>query len=93
MIAKPEEKKAAAGEHGPADVRDTVPATKYDLPVEMNVPFHQPHLVNFFESIRGNDTLNCPVEIGYETAVMVLKANDAVEAGKKLDFKPSDFHA
>lgn len=92
MITKPEEKKAAEGEHGPADVRNSVPATKYNLPVEMNVPFHQPHLVNFFESIRGNDTLNCPVEIGYETAVMVLKANEAVEACKKLEFKPSDFH-
>ena len=91
-ITKPEEPKAAEGEHGPADVRNSVPATKYDLPVEMNVPFHQPHLVNFFESIRGNDTLNCPVEIGYETAVMVLKANEAVEAGKKLEFKASDFH-
>jgi predicted dehydrogenase len=92
VIAKVEEKKAAPGEGHGADVRSSIPATKYNIPVEMNVPFHQPHLVNFFESIRGNDKLNCPVEVGYETAVMVLKANVAVEAGKKLEFKPSEFN-
>ncbi|MCD6392695.1 MAG: Gfo/Idh/MocA family oxidoreductase [Planctomycetes bacterium] len=92
VIAKVEAPKPAAGDHSAGDVRSSVPATKYNIPVEMNVPFHQPHLVNFFDSIRGTAKLNCPVEIGYETAAMVLKANEAVEAGKKLDFKPSDFH-
>ena len=57
----------------------------------MNKPFHQPHLENFFEAIRGNETLNCPAEIGYETAVTVLKVNEAIEAGRKLEFKPEDF--
>ncbi len=92
IIAKVEAPKAAAGDPSAGDVRSSVPATRYNIPVEMNVPFHQPHLVNFFDAIRGTAKLNCPVEIGYETAVMVLKANEAVEAGKKLDFKPSDFH-
>ena len=36
-------------------------------------------------------TLNCPEEVGYETAVAVLKVNEAVEAGKKLVFKPDEF--
>jgi predicted dehydrogenase len=75
------------------DVRSSPKPPKYDLLVEMNKPFHQPHLENFFNSIRGTDTLNCPGEIGYETAVAVLKVNEAVAAGKKLEFKPEDFHA
>jgi predicted dehydrogenase len=52
---------------------------------------HQPHLKNFFNAIRGREKLNCPGEVGYETAVAVLKANEAMEDGKKLIFKPEDF--
>lgn len=52
---------------------------------------HQPHLKNFFEAIRGKAELNCPGEVGYETAVAVLKANEAIDEGKKLNFKPEDF--
>ena len=74
-------------------VRSTPMPPKYNILVEMNQPFHQPHLVNFFESIRGNATLNCPAEIGYETAVTVLKVNEAVKAGRRLEFKPEDFRA
>jgi len=61
------------------------------IPVEMNKPFHQPHLENFFDTIRGKASLNCPAEVGYQTAVAVLKVNEAVEAGKKLEFKPDEF--
>jgi len=52
---------------------------------------HQPHLKNFFDAIRGKAELDCPGEVGYETAVAVLKANEAIEEGKKLNFKPEDF--
>lgn len=61
------------------------------VPVEMNKPFHQPHLENFFESVRGKATLNCPAEVGYETTVAVLKVNEAVEAERKLNFEPAKF--
>ena len=64
---------------------------KYEMLVDMDKPFHQPHLENFFDAIRGKATLTCPAEIGYETAVAVLKVNEAVEAGRKLNFEPSDF--
>ncbi len=53
--------------------------------------YHQPHLENFFDAIRGKAKLNCPAELGYETAVAVLKVNAAVEAGRKLDFEPAEF--
>ena len=61
------------------------------LPVEMNKPYHQPHLENFFDAIRGKAALNCPAEVGYQTAVAVLKINEAVEAGRKLTFQPDEF--
>jgi hypothetical protein len=48
-------------------------------------------LANFFDSIRGKAKLTCPAEIGYETAVTVLKINEAIEKGCKLEFKPEDF--
>jgi hypothetical protein len=58
-----------------------------------NKAYHQPHLENFFAAVRANDAsmLNCPAQVGYETAVTVLKVNEAIAAGKKLDFKPTDF--
>jgi hypothetical protein len=57
----------------------------------MNKPYHQPHLENFFDTIRGKATLNCPAEVGYATAVAVLKVNEAIEAGRKLEFEPDEF--
>jgi len=63
----------------------------FKLPVKMNKPYHQPHLENFFDAIRGRARLNCPAEVGYETAVAVLKVNEAIEAERKLTFKPEDF--
>jgi hypothetical protein len=57
----------------------------------MDKPVHQPHLENFFDAIRRDAKLTCPAEIGYETAVTVLKVNEAVEAGRKLSFAARDF--
>ncbi|RKY11772.1 MAG: gfo/Idh/MocA family oxidoreductase [Planctomycetota bacterium] len=84
-LAQPSSNKAVL------DVRSTMPAAKYNLLIDMDKLFHQPHLENFFDAIRGRAVLNCPAEIGYETAVAVLKINEAVEAGRKLEFKPEDF--
>jgi len=85
------EKKPQAG--AVLDVRETVPAARYELPVTMDKPYHQPHLENFFDAIRGTAKLACPAEVGYETTVTVLKVNEAVEAARKLDFKPEEFKA
>ncbi len=76
-------------------VEPSPPPPKMDLKHEFNITLnkslHQPHLENFFAAIRGKEKLNCPAEIGYETAVTVLKVNEAVEAGRKLEFKPEEF--
>jgi predicted dehydrogenase len=74
------------------DVRETLAPPAYEIPVTMEgKAYHQPHLENFFDAIRGKAKLNCPAEVGFETAVMVLKVNEAVEAAKRLEIKPEEF--
>ena len=73
------------------DVRETVAPPKYELPITFNDPYHKPHLENFFNSIRGTETLNCPAEVGYETAVAVLKVNEAVENASPVKYNKSEF--
>jgi len=88
---KKEEVKAAAD--AVLDVRETAAPPAYEIPVTMEgKPYHQPHLENFFNAMRGKEKLNCPGEIGYECAVTVLKVNEAVEAACKLEYKPEEFH-
>jgi len=89
LLAPKEEKKEKAGVI--LDVRETLAPPAHDLPIQMNVPYHLPHLENFFNAIRGKEELNCPYNIGYETAVTVLKVNDAVEKGSTLKFRPDEF--
>ncbi|MHC4125234.1 MAG: Gfo/Idh/MocA family oxidoreductase [Planctomycetota bacterium] len=90
-IKKPKAKPQSRNNASAVDVRASVPAAQYDLPVTMDKPYHQPHLENFFDSVRGKAKLNCPAEVGYETAVTVLKVNEAIEKAKKLEFKPEEF--
>ena len=86
------EEETTAKKKAVTDARETLEPPKYNVNAEtMTVPYHQPHLQNFFDTLRGKATLNCPAEEGYKTAVMVLKVNEAVAAGKKLTFKPEDF--
>ena len=87
---KPKQEKPKSSGVG-LDVRESVPAPSYKLLVEMNKRAHRPHLENFFDAIRGKAKLTCPAEVGYETAVTVLKVNEAAEAGRRLEFKPEDF--
>ncbi len=94
FIKEPPEEKEEEKPAGDAvlDVRESPKPPSYDLPVTMdNKLYHQPHLENFFDAVRGKAKLNCPAEIGYETAVTVLKVNEAVVAGRKLEFKPGEF--
>ena len=88
----PEEEAAQAEGGAVLDVRETIAPPQHKLPVVFNDPYHKPHLENFFDTVRGKTELNCPPEIGYETAVTVLKVNQAVEAGKKILFRPEEFN-
>jgi len=59
--------------------------------IDIEEAYHKAHLENFFNAVRGQGKLNCPAEIGYETAVQVLKVNEAIEARRTLDFTEEDF--
>jgi predicted dehydrogenase len=74
-----------------ADVRESVSPDEHRVPVVLRDPYHQPHLQNFFDAVRGKANPNCGPEIGYESAVTVLRVNEAIEAGSRLSFKPEDF--
>jgi len=73
------------------DVRESISPDEHRIPVSFNDPAHKPHLRNFFNAVRGIEKLNCPADAGYETAVTVLKVNEALEAGTRLDFRPEEF--
>ena len=73
------------------DVRESVSPDEHRIPIAFRDPYHKPHLENFFNAIRGTTTLNCPAEVGFETAVTVLKVNEAVEANTRLTFSPDEF--
>jgi predicted dehydrogenase len=90
-INEPVKKEEKAKTDAVLDVRETLAPPAYKLSVEFNDPYHKPHLQNFFDAVRGKAKLNCPAEVGYETAVTVLKVNEAVEAARKLNFEQGEF--
>lgn len=61
------------------------------LLAESQKDIHQLHLENFFNAIRLGTPLNCPPEVGYETAVSVLRANESVASGQAYTFDPKEF--
>jgi len=73
------------------DIRESVSPDQHRIPVVLRDPYHPPHLQNFFNTVRGDATLNCPAEVGYETAVAVLKVNEAIDAKQRLAFGPGEF--
>lgn len=96
LVKSQAEAAPAAGPKGKdiaVDVRVSAALGSWPLPIELNKPAHQPHLENFFDAVRLGVPLNCPAELGYETAVAVHKVNEAVEAGRKLMFDPQEFKA
>ena len=64
---------------------------KWPLRTELGTLPHQPHLKNFFDTIRGKATLNCPGQLAYQTAATVLAINEAVKSEKKIKFTKKDF--
>jgi predicted dehydrogenase len=87
ILEQKEEEESAAV----LDVRETISPDEHKLPIEFTDPYHKPHLENFFNAVRGNGKLNCPAEVGFESAVSVLKVNEAIEAGRRLTFNPKEF--
>jgi predicted dehydrogenase len=88
---------AKKDDEGDIKVGHSIPAPgRYYPPIVAPGPEkteHLPHIENFIAAIREGAALNCPGEVGYDTAVTVLKVNDAVAAAKRLDYSPEEFKA
>jgi len=61
--------------------------------VDLAKPAHQPHLENFFGAVRNGTPLSCPADVAYESAVAVLKVNEAVMTRSMIRFRPEQFKA
>jgi predicted dehydrogenase len=90
-LPKVQEAKSKEDTGAVADVRESVAPDEHLVPVVLRDPYHQPHLQNFFDAVRKQATLNCPAEVAYESAVAVLKVNEAIEANARLPFGPEEF--
>jgi hypothetical protein len=90
-LPKMQEAKSKEDSGAVADVRESVAPDEHLVPVVLKDPYHQPHLQNFFDTVRGKGQLNCPAEVAYESAVAVLKVNEAIEANSRLAFSPEEF--
>jgi len=56
----------------------------YPLPIAYDGPFCQPHVQNFFDTIRGNATLNCPAEVAYEAAHVAALVNKSIKKRRPI---------
>ena len=90
-LIRKDEAVAAADDAVVVDVRETAPLDAWEIPVELDKAIHQPHLENFFAAIRSGTPLTCPGEIGYQTAVTVIRINEAIAQRKALPFSPDEF--
>ncbi len=75
------------------DVRVTAEAGRWPLPIELAKPPHQPHLENFFGAVRRGTLLSCPAELAFESAVAVLRVNEAIRTRTLSTFRPEHFKA
>lgn len=72
------------------DARETAELAAYRIPVILNKAIHQPHLENFFNSVRGTAKLNCPADEAFRSEIAIFKAIEAVYARKMVYLTPED---
>jgi hypothetical protein len=82
-----------AADTAKVDVRETAALAEYEIPVFFNKPPHQPHLENFFNTIRGTAKLNCPADEAFSSEYVIHKANEAVAAEKKINISDEEVRA
>ena len=85
--------KPVSADAAKVDVRETAQLAEYEIPVFFNKPVHQPHLENFFNTIRGTAQLNCPGDEAFSSEYVIHKANEAVAAQARLVITPEEARA
>lgn len=90
MVSRGFLKKGAAGvAAGGADAiasYESAPPDRYDLPGGLSQPPHQPHVLNFFDAIRGKATLNCDARVAFESEAPIYWVNPAASARQPIHF-------
>ena len=86
-------KATSAEDAAKVDVRETAQLAEYEIPVFFNKPPHQPHLENFFNSIRGMGKLNCPGDEAFSSEYTIHKANEAIAAQTRLAITAEEVRA
>ncbi|MBB5353227.1 putative dehydrogenase [Haloferula luteola] len=57
----------------------------YQLPGDLNKPPHQPHLENFFASVRGEATLNCDARHAFESEAPIYWVNPSAIQKQRIE--------
>ncbi len=83
----------SAADAAKVDVRETAQLAEYEIPVFFNKPPHQPHLENFFNTMRGSAKLNCPGDEAFSSEYVIHRANDAVTAQTRIAITPEELRA
>jgi len=84
-------KPAADNSDAIASYESAAPET-YELPGGLSKPPHQPHLENFFASIRGTAKLNCDARHALESEAPIYWVNPAAESGQTIIFTTEHLH-
>lgn len=58
----------------------------FDLPGGFGKPAHQPHLENFFDSVRGKAKLNCDARHAFESEAPIFWVNPSALSKQPIDF-------
>lgn len=58
----------------------------YELPGGFNKPAHQPHLENFFASVRGQEKLNCDARHAFESEAPIFWVNPSALSRQPIQF-------
>ena len=64
----------------------------FELPGDLNLPPHQPHLANFFAAIRGDTKLNCDAREALESEAPIYWVNPAAERNETILLTEEHLH-
>lgn len=65
---------------------ESPPLEQFDLPGVFRKPVHQPHLENFFDTLRGKATLNCDARTAFESEAPIFWVNPSASSNEYIRF-------
>lgn len=64
---------------------ESAPPEIFDLPGGFGKPAHQPHLENFFDSVRGKAKLNCDARHAFESEAPIFYVNPSARSRQPIE--------